>query len=159
MLWGKFSDRRGRRPVLLTGLIGNSISACSFGLSKNLWWAIGTRAFCGIVNGSSFFPEDQKDGGGKVHGDEMHADVLCMHTYAHLTCAQLGNGGVARSMLSEITDETNRAKAFSLFGFCWGIGMIGTLFIHHARMVVLYNEQYPEYCGTLTLTLFQTWSS
>ncbi|KAJ8659259.1 hypothetical protein O0I10_004973 [Lichtheimia ornata] len=86
MLWGKFSDRRGRRPVLLTGLIGNSISACSFGLSKNLWWAIGTRAFCGIVN---------------------------------------GNGGVARSMLSEITDETNRAKAFSLFGFCWGIGMIG----------------------------------
>lgn len=85
MLWGKFSDRHGRRPVLLTGLIGNSISACSFGLSKNLWWAIGTRAFCGIVN---------------------------------------GNGGVARSMLSEITDETNRAKAFSLFGFCWGIGMI-----------------------------------
>ncbi|KAI9319787.1 major facilitator superfamily domain-containing protein [Dichotomocladium elegans] len=84
--WGKVSDRWGRRPVLLTGLIGNSISACSFGLSKNLWWAIGTRAFCGIVN---------------------------------------GNGGVARSMTAEITDETNRAKAFSLFGFCWGLGMIG----------------------------------
>lgn len=56
MLWGKFSDRHGRRPVLLTGLIGNSISACSFGLSKNLWWAIGTRAFCGIVNGTCNIP-------------------------------------------------------------------------------------------------------
>ncbi|KAI8137529.1 major facilitator superfamily domain-containing protein [Fennellomyces sp. T-0311] len=86
LLWGKYSDRHGRRPVLLTGLIGNSISACSFGLSKSLWWAVGTRAFCGILN---------------------------------------GNGGVARSMVAEITDETNRAKAFSLFGFCWGIGMIG----------------------------------
>ena len=64
-----------------------------------------------------------------MHGaggdDGMHADVY-VHMYAHLTCAELGNGGVARSMLSEITDETNRAKAFSLFGFCWGIGMIGT---------------------------------
>ncbi|KAI9299694.1 major facilitator superfamily domain-containing protein, partial [Cunninghamella echinulata] len=83
MIWGKISDKHGRRPVLLIGLLGNSISCSLFGLSKNLWWAIGARAFCGIVN---------------------------------------GNGGVARSMLSEITDSTNRAKAFSLFGFCWGIG-------------------------------------
>ncbi|KAI8096311.1 major facilitator superfamily domain-containing protein [Halteromyces radiatus] len=86
ILWGRISDRYGRRPVLLTGLIGNSISSCLFGLSRNLWWAVCARAFCGIVN---------------------------------------GNGGVARSMISEITDATNRAKAFSIFGFCWGIGMIG----------------------------------
>jgi MFS family permease len=46
-MWGKISDRYGRRPVLLTGLIGNSISSCLFGLSKNLWWAIASRALCG----------------------------------------------------------------------------------------------------------------
>lgn len=69
----------------MTGLIGNSISSCLFGLSKNLWWAIAARALCGIVN---------------------------------------GNAGVARSMVSEITDNTNKAKAFSIFGFCWGVGMI-----------------------------------
>ncbi|KAF7729134.1 hypothetical protein EC973_004902 [Apophysomyces ossiformis] len=84
--WGRFSDRRGRRPVMLTGLIGNTVSTCCFGLSKNLWWALGSRAICGIVN---------------------------------------GNSGVARSMVTEITDETNRAAAFSVFGFCWGIGLIG----------------------------------
>ncbi|KAI8343212.1 major facilitator superfamily domain-containing protein [Chlamydoabsidia padenii] len=86
ILWGRFSDRRGRRPVLLVGLIGNSISSCLFGLSRNIWWAVASRALCGIMN---------------------------------------GNGAVARSMVSEITDSTNRAKAFSIFGFCWGIGMIG----------------------------------
>ncbi|PHZ10410.1 MFS general substrate transporter [Rhizopus microsporus ATCC 52813] len=84
--WGKVSDRYGRRPVLLIGMLGNAISVCMFGLSKNIWWAIGSRAFCGAMN---------------------------------------GNSGVARSMVSEITDHTNRAAAFSLFGLCWGIGMIG----------------------------------
>ncbi|CAO3654534.1 unnamed protein product [Mucor fragilis] len=84
-MWGRVSDRYGRRPVLLTGLIGNTISSCMFGLSKSLWWAIGARALCGIMN---------------------------------------GNSGVARSMVSEITDNTNKAKAFSIFGFCWGAGMI-----------------------------------
>ncbi|KAL0143609.1 major facilitator superfamily domain-containing protein [Mucor lusitanicus] len=85
IMWGRVSDRYGRRPVLLTGLIGNTISSCLFGLSKSLWWAIGARALCGIMN---------------------------------------GNSGVARSMVSEITDNTNKAKAFSIFGFCWGAGMI-----------------------------------
>ena len=89
IMWGRVSDRYGRRPVLLTGLIGNSVSSCLFGLSKNLWWAIGSRALCGIMN---------------------------------------GNSGVARSMVSEITDNTNKAKAFSIFGFCWGAGMIGNVF-------------------------------
>jgi MFS family permease len=88
-MWGRISDQRGRRPVLLTGLIGNSLSSCLFGLSKNLWWAIASRAVCGIMN---------------------------------------GNAGVARSLVSEITDNTNKAKAFSLFGFCWGAGMIGKVY-------------------------------
>ena len=51
MQFGKYSDKHGRRPVLLLGLIGNSISACSFGLSKSIWWAMGSRAFCGFING------------------------------------------------------------------------------------------------------------
>ncbi|KAI8376737.1 major facilitator superfamily domain-containing protein [Choanephora cucurbitarum] len=84
--WGKVSDRIGRRPVLLIGLIGNTISSCLFGLSKSLWWAMASRALCGTMN---------------------------------------GNGGVARSLVSEITDRTNKAKAFSIFGFCWGAGLIG----------------------------------
>lgn len=48
----------------------------------------------------------------------------------------IGNGGVARSMVSEITDESNRAKAFSLFGFCWGVGMIGKLMVDIRKDIV-----------------------
>eukprot|EP01113_Clastostelium_recurvatum_P032735 TRINITY_DN4241_c0_g1_i7.p1 TRINITY_DN4241_c0_g1~~TRINITY_DN4241_c0_g1_i7.p1 ORF type:complete len:637 (-),score=160.86 TRINITY_DN4241_c0_g1_i7:97-2007(-) len=33
-----------------------------------------------------------------------------------------GNVGVAKSMLGEITDTTNQAKAFSYFGLSWGVG-------------------------------------
>ncbi|KAF9358780.1 hypothetical protein BGX26_000923 [Mortierella sp. AD094] len=39
------------------------------------------------------------------------------------TC-QIGNVGVAKSMLGEIADHTNQSQAFSIFGFAWGIGMI-----------------------------------
>ncbi|KAI9028351.1 major facilitator superfamily domain-containing protein, partial [Phycomyces nitens] len=99
--WGRYSDRHGRRPVLLTGLIGNAVSTFAFGLSKNLWWAIGSRAICGIMN---------------------------------------GNTAVARSMLAEITDETNRPFAFSIFGFCWGIGLIGGFLCNPV-------EQFPSLFG------------
>ena len=52
MQWGRLSDRIGRRPVLLIGLIGNSISTCLFGLSRTLIWAICSRSLCGLLNGN-----------------------------------------------------------------------------------------------------------
>ena len=42
--WGKLSDRIGRRPVILAGLAGISISILMFGISKSFWWALGARA-------------------------------------------------------------------------------------------------------------------
>jgi MFS family permease len=50
--WGYLSDRFGRRPVLLIGLIGNTITMCLFGLSKSITWAICSRAACGLLNGN-----------------------------------------------------------------------------------------------------------
>ncbi|KAJ3081493.1 hypothetical protein HK102_002310, partial [Quaeritorhiza haematococci] len=79
------SDRIGRRPVLLTGLLGNTLTILSFGLSHSLSWCILSRAACGFLN---------------------------------------GNVGVAKCVLGEITDETNQAMGFSIFGLVWGIGMI-----------------------------------
>jgi hypothetical protein len=35
-----------------------------------------------------------------------------------------GNTGIAKTMLGEITDKTNQARAFSLFGLTWSIGGI-----------------------------------
>ncbi|KAI8853718.1 major facilitator superfamily domain-containing protein, partial [Chytridium lagenaria] len=85
IFWGWFSDRVGRRPVLLLGLIGNTLTILMFGMSHSLGMAIFSRAACGFLN---------------------------------------GNIGVAKCVMGEITDSTNQAKGFSMFGLMWSIGMI-----------------------------------
>ncbi|KAK8118854.1 uncharacterized protein PG998_003480 [Apiospora kogelbergensis] len=51
-LWGRLSDRVGRKPVLLTGLIGTAISVLIFGFAQNLWVALAARAVGGLLNGN-----------------------------------------------------------------------------------------------------------
>lgn len=51
IFWGHMSDRYGRRPILLLGLCGSSISCIFFGLSKSLAWAVVSRSMCGLLNG------------------------------------------------------------------------------------------------------------
>ena len=52
IFWGRFSDHLGRKPALLLGLIGTSISICVFGLSRNIYWAIAGRLLAGMLNGN-----------------------------------------------------------------------------------------------------------
>ncbi|RAL01131.1 MFS transporter [Aspergillus ibericus CBS 121593] len=51
--YGIISDRYGRKPVLLAGLLGSAIFLCLFGLSRSLTWAIASRAMCGFFNGNN----------------------------------------------------------------------------------------------------------
>ncbi|KAL4799132.1 major facilitator superfamily domain-containing protein [Aspergillus venezuelensis] len=52
MFWGRMSDRIGRKPVLVMGLIGTAISMIVFGLAPNLATAIVARALGGLLNGN-----------------------------------------------------------------------------------------------------------
>lgn len=47
-LWGRLSDRIGRRPIILLGLLGSSISYLIFGLADSLWLLLASRLFAGI---------------------------------------------------------------------------------------------------------------
>lgn len=53
-LWGRYSDRVGRRPVILISLIGVALSYILFGLSQgHLWMLFAARLMAGVLSSAS----------------------------------------------------------------------------------------------------------
>ncbi|KAI1319333.1 major facilitator superfamily domain-containing protein [Xylariaceae sp. FL0255] len=50
--WGILSDRYGRKPIVLFGLVGVAISSLIFGLAKSYWVALLARFVGGALNGN-----------------------------------------------------------------------------------------------------------
>lgn len=51
-IWGALSDRIGRRPVLMIGLVGNTVFFTMFGLANTLVMALIARFLAGVFNGN-----------------------------------------------------------------------------------------------------------
>ena len=51
-IWGSISDRIGRRPVLMIGLVGNTVFFTMFGLANTLIVALIARFLAGVFNGN-----------------------------------------------------------------------------------------------------------
>jgi MFS family permease len=51
IMWGRLSDKIGRKPVILTGLIGTALSVLIFGFAPSLPIALFARALGGLLNG------------------------------------------------------------------------------------------------------------
>ena len=49
---GSLSDRHGRRPVLMIGLVRNTVFVVAFGLATSLWMALVARFLAGAGNGN-----------------------------------------------------------------------------------------------------------
>lgn len=52
MIWGAISDRYGRKPIVLFGLVGVAISSLLFGLAEQYWVALLARFVGGALNGN-----------------------------------------------------------------------------------------------------------
>ena len=51
-IWGRLSDRIGRKPVLLISIFGQSICFVWLAMSSNLWMLAIARLFGGMISGN-----------------------------------------------------------------------------------------------------------
>ena len=49
-IWGRLSDRYGRKPLILLGLLGNTVALIWFGLAKDYVWLLTARGAAGIAS-------------------------------------------------------------------------------------------------------------
>ncbi len=52
-IWGGYSDRYGRKPMLIIGAFGNAISLVLFGLATELWMVYAARALGGMLSAAT----------------------------------------------------------------------------------------------------------
>jgi DHA1 family multidrug resistance protein-like MFS transporter len=52
-MWGQLSDRHGRKPILLAGVLGNALAMVLMGLSSQLWMLFVARAMAGILSSAT----------------------------------------------------------------------------------------------------------
>ncbi|MGB8328148.1 MAG: MFS transporter [Steroidobacteraceae bacterium] len=51
-IWGRLSDRYGRRPILMTAMAGLALSYVALGFATSLWLVVASRAFGGLMAGN-----------------------------------------------------------------------------------------------------------
>jgi len=49
-IWGRLSDKHGRKPAILLGLLGNAAALVAFGLAKEYIWLFAARSAAGIAS-------------------------------------------------------------------------------------------------------------
>lgn len=91
----------GRRPVIIIGTVGLSISTILFGLTSNLPQILIARCL-GLPDFLRAFP--------------ILIQILA-GTFS-------GTAAVLHSVLGELTDQSNQALAFPIYGLFWPLGSI-----------------------------------
>lgn len=84
-VWGRISDKVGRRPIILISLVGTAVSHVWFAMATEVWMLYASRILTG------FF------------------------------AATISS---ATAYISDITDESNRAKGMGIVGAAFGLGFI-----------------------------------
>ncbi|KAJ1884271.1 hypothetical protein LPJ81_007121, partial [Coemansia sp. IMI 209127] len=87
MYWGILSDRIGRRPVVLIGLLGDLLTFALFGISKSFGWAVVVRCLNGFFTGSAVVI---KPIAAEISDDTNRARVMAMLPFAWHLGSMLG---------------------------------------------------------------------
>jgi len=107
MMWGRISDKFGRKPVLIMGLVGTMLSMLIFGFAKSFPVALIARAVGGALNGNV---------------------GVIQTTVAELATEKEYQGMLNRSTISGVRmmDDAQNclARAFAVMPFIWCLGSI-----------------------------------
>lgn len=97
-LWGRRSERIGRKPVLLTGIFGFGIGFGLFGLVAHLGMA-------GYIGGSTLFVA--------LLATRLFGGLLSSATFP-----------TAQAYMADVTDREHRTKGMALIGAAFGLGVV-----------------------------------
>jgi DHA1 family multidrug resistance protein-like MFS transporter len=85
-IWGGVSDRTGRKPILMLGIVGYGLSMLLFGVSTRLWMLFASRALSGILSSATLATamayvgdttsEEDRGGGMGMLGAAMASGVI-----------------------------------------------------------------------------------
>jgi MFS family permease len=95
------SDKIGRKPVVLIGITGIAFGTVIMGFSQSLFTVIFARSLCKAT----------------ISNNKYSTHFLSAGFFS-------GNVAVVHSVIAEITDHTNQATAFPIYGLCWPLGAI-----------------------------------
>ena len=103
---GRLSDRYGRRPILLVSILGTAAGFVLLGVADPLG-----RALAGLIHGT---------------GDGPYQTYVLVILFASRIVDGLtgGNISVAQAYISDVTDESNRARGLGIIGAAFGLGFI-----------------------------------
>jgi MFS transporter, DHA1 family, tetracycline resistance protein len=123
-IWGRISDRIGRRPVLLIGLVGSVVSYAAFGLISDLMW--GERGWLVLIL------------------------LFLTRVGAGVSGATIST---AASVIADCTTREKRAGGMALIGAAFGIGFtFGPLIAFGALRILNDYPGAPGYAAA-TLSL------
>lgn len=106
------ADSVGRRPVLLAGALGLTISSIGFGLAKSVVAVLLFRS----LGAFETFQHDE------IHN--LTATFVTAGVFAAATT-------IVHTVLADITDSSNQAVLFPLYGLIWPLGAtIGFVYVH-----------------------------
>ena len=126
--WSRTSDRIGRKPVLLFGMVGTVLSMLLFGLSRTFSPCDQVRLCLYVVLGLSLTwinlnqPVFMRSAEWEYWYVPPSFSFTRVHAFRRSTFNYVG---VIKSTMGELTDTTNRAEAYALMTVVWALG--GTL--------------------------------
>jgi MFS family permease len=98
--WGRLSDRIGRRPVILIGLIGLALSMLCFGFAQSFTGVVFSRVIAGALNGN------------------VGVTKTMVSSFQHRGSSSNTHG----AKIAELGTEENRTMLFTFIPITWIIG-------------------------------------